>query len=99
MVEKKNTSHLNDDVWIYNNGTSLFDFARIKHQIYGRGVVVVNREDVLQPPQYLSMKKLEEEKFRKLKEFAVRYNPDAGFVISLNIDSEEGRIYRVDFIK
>lgn len=93
--EKRRPSN---DRWIIENADALFKFASTKFQIYGCGVVFINRRNILKPPRYIPTEEIKKENLVQMKEFVDRYDPSNSFVISFDQESKRSNVYRVNLI-
>jgi hypothetical protein len=90
---------LPNDMWIIENADALFRFASTKFRIYGKGAILMDRNNVLRPPRYVSSEEIKKGNLSHLTSFIDRYDPNNSFVISLDINNKKRHIYRIDIQK
>lgn len=98
----KENNLLSDEDWIWASMDSLSELGAILFHNYGRGAILINKNNIFQPPKYILADEIRnDEAFPiKLKDFIENYNPAIGFVISFDQgDKQKNKAYQVDVIE
>ena len=81
---------LSDTNWIWSSLDSLSKLSAILFHNYGRGAILINKENILQPPRYILESEIRENETysQKMKNSIELYNPNTSFIVSFDQDEE-----------